>query len=115
MKPIIKYNDKLLKNLSWFMSIGGITLFPYIILKEKYRDRAHDIINHESIHIKQQGEMLIIPFYIFYVLEFVLKLFIYGNLRDSYMNISFEREAYLNETDRDYLENRKSWSWIKYL
>ena len=115
MKPIIKYNDKLLKNLSWFISIGGITLFPYIILKEKYRGNAHRIIRHESIHIKQQGEMLIIPFYIFYILEFAFKLFIYGNLRDAYMNISFEREAYSNETDVSYLETRKSWSWIKYL
>ena len=37
-KPFVKYNDKFLDAISWFMKVGGISLFPFIILREKYRD-----------------------------------------------------------------------------
>jgi hypothetical protein len=111
--PIIKYSDKTLDRLSWFMRIGGITLWPFVILREKYKGRAKRIINHESIHIKQQEELLIIPFYILYVTEWFIKLFFYG--KEAYYNISFEREAYSNEYDFQYLESRKRYSWLKRL
>ena len=111
--PIIKYNDNFLKNLSIFMSIGGITLFPFIILREKYKNNPKNIIRHESIHIKQQIEMLVIPFYVFYTLEWFIKLFIFGT--KAYQNLSFEREAKTNEGNPDYLKTRKFWAWVKYL
>jgi len=117
--PKIIYSDKLLKRLGIFMSISGITLWPYIILQEKYRDNSYYFekgkvtINHETIHIKQQQEMLVLPFYIWYGLEYIIKLFIHG--KDAYRNLSFEREAYGNENDFEYLKNRKPYSWIKYL
>jgi beta-lactamase regulating signal transducer with metallopeptidase domain len=115
--PIIKYNDKFLNSISWFMRIGGITLWPFVVLRERYnssqywRRVAERIINHESIHIKQQEELLIIPFYILYVTEWFFKLFFYG--KDSYYNISFEREAYTNDENLDYLKSRKKYAWIK--
>lgn len=115
--PIIKYNDKFLDSVSWFMKVGGITLWPFIILREKYnsskwwRGRAKKTINHESIHIKQQEELLVIPFYILYVTEWFIKLFFYG--RKAYYNISFEREAYANDKNYKYLETRKRYNWIK--
>lgn len=119
MKPIIKYNDSLLRIVSPFMSIKGIMLFPFIIIKERYRDIPYFnklkpiLINHETIHFKQAVEMLIIPFYIFYILEWIIKLFFYGN--KSYTNLSFEREANLYEKDLEYINNRKPYSWIKYI
>ena len=112
--PIIKYSDKILDRLSWFMKIGGITLWPFIILRERYNvpnaDYNKRIINHESIHIKQQQELLVIPFYVIYVIEWFIKLFFYG--KDAYYNISFEREAYSNEYDYKYLNKRKKYNWI---
>ena len=112
--PIIKYNDKTLDRLSWFMKIGGITLWPFIILRERYNvpnaDYGKRIVNHESIHIKQQEELLVIPFYVIYVTEWFIKLFFYG--KDAYYNISFEREAYSNEYDYKYINNRKKYNWI---
>ena len=97
------------------MNIGGITLWPYIILREKYNAhyRTPIIVRHETIHIKQQQEMLVILFYIFYGLEWFIKLFKYG--KAAYYNISFEREAYENEHDEEYLEHRKPFSWTNYL
>jgi beta-lactamase regulating signal transducer with metallopeptidase domain len=116
--PKIIFNDGLLDYFSWFMKIGGITLWPWIILREKYRDNSYQeklkiTINHESIHIKQQAELLVIPFYILYLLEWFIKLFIYGT--KSYKNISFEREGYYNAKNLEYLKNRKFWAWIKYI
>ncbi len=119
MKTRIIYNDKLLSRLSWFMYIGGITLFPYIILRERYlngikyyTDKNLTIINHESIHIEQQKELLIIGFYLWYVIEWIIRLFMKGN---AYQNISFEREARLNQDNSEYLSQRKHYSNLKYL
>ena len=73
------------------------------------------IINHESIHIKQQKEMLVIPFYIWYCFEYLIRYLQYKNWYKAYQNISFEREAYKHERDLNYLQNRKLFSWFKYL
>lgn len=118
LRPIVKYSDKTLDVLSVFMKIGGIALFPFVILREKYRDSKEDywrtrnlqVINHESIHFQQALELLVIPFYILYVLEWFVKLFIYRS--KAYENISFEREAYANDGDLNYLSHRKRYNWI---
>lgn len=113
--PKIIFSDKILDRLSILMRIGGITLWPWIILREKYKAhyRTATVINHETIHIKQQQEMLVIPFYIWYILEYIVKFFKYG--KNAYYNLSFEREAYTNEKNPDYLKTRKLFSWLKYL
>ncbi len=103
--------QRLLKNTK----ISGITLFPFILLRRK-SDRHNEIlINHEKIHIRQQLELLIIPFYIWYLSEYYLKYLKYRNPQLAYLNISFEREAYANEQNPNYLEKRKFWSFLKYL
>ena len=98
METKIIYNDRILKVLSIFFSVGGITLYPYIILREKYLTKYYKKINetvirHEKIHIEQQKELLIILFYAWYLLEWIVRLFLKGN---AYENISFEKEAKLN-------------------
>ena len=56
--PIIIYNDKILKRLSIFINIGGITIYPFIILKEKNKKQGvNKLVVHESIHIKQAEEL----------------------------------------------------------
>ena len=75
--------------------------------------RIDDItLNHEKIHTVQIKEMLYIFFYIWYIVEWMIRLFMKGN---AYRNISFEREAYNNEKDLSYLDNRKRFAWIKYI
>ena len=115
LKPFVIYNDKILDRLSWFFKIGGIALFPVIILRERYQQKRYlakgkKTINHETIHFQQALELLIIPFYVFYVLEWMLKLPFYG--KGAYRNISFEREAYSNEGDTNYLVERKRYNWL---
>ena len=111
----IIYSDKFLDKVSWFMKVGGITLFPFIILREIYKTSIDkdEVINHESIHIKQQIELLVIFFYILYGIFYLFNLINHKNKTDAYMNIPFEKEAYQNEKDMGYLKNRKLYSWLK--
>ena len=105
IKPISKF-------LKFFLgkNVVASTLYPFGI----YTDSTDIyVLNHEGIHVPQQKEMLVIPFYIWYVLEWFIKLFFYG--ADAYSNISFEREAYANDDNLDYLKTRRHFAWIKYI
>lgn len=93
----------------------GIAIFPFVFLKAKALKLNSVLINHEKIHLRQQLELLVIPFYVFYMIEFLFRLIQYKNWQKAYRNISFEREAYFNECDLEYLSNRKLWSFLKYL
>ena len=93
----------------------GITLFPFIFLKKKDLKDDKVLVNHEKIHLKQQAELLLIFFYIFYSLEWVFKILRHKNSYLAYKNISFEREAYQNENNFNYIKKRKFWAFIKYL
>ena len=72
-------------------------------------------INHERIHTAQMKELIFIPFYIFYILEWLIRLLQYRNSFTAYRNISFEREAYANESNPDYLSKRKPYSFLRYI
>ncbi|AVR45366.1 hypothetical protein C7S20_08835 [Christiangramia fulva] len=93
----------------------GISLWPFVIVgnKELKADRA--FINHEKIHLRQQLELLVIFFYLWYVAEFLIRYIKCGNSLRAYRNISLEREAYRRENDLDYLKNRPFWAFLKFL
>ncbi|GAA4275861.1 hypothetical protein [Aquimarina mytili] len=92
----------------------GLALWPFIVVKDSFLKDDEAFINHEKIHIRQQAELLVLPFYILYFAEYIIRVFQYRNLQLAYRNISFEREAYYNEDDLNYLKKRKPWSFIKY-
>ena len=101
----------MIKKMNWFVKgitfnwAAAITLAPFgIYIKEEHLENER-IIDHELVHWEQQMEMLIIPFYIWYFVEWVVKLFKYG--RKSYYNLSFEREARVGRVYR--------FGWFKYL
>ncbi|MDY5631977.1 MAG: hypothetical protein SPF56_05725 [Bacteroidaceae bacterium] len=74
------------------------------------RDRSwidRHVINHEQIHTAQQLELLVLPFYVLYVLEWLVRLIQYRNMEQAYMNISFEREAYKHGHNLHYLKHRR--------
>lgn len=73
------------------------------------------VINHERIHTAQQKELLFIPFYVLYGIEWLFRFIQYRNQHQAYMNISFEREAYKYGNDLNYLKTRKPYSWIRFL
>lgn len=86
-----------------------------MFLKSKDLKENQVLINHEKIHLRQQLELLVIPFYIVYGIEFLIRLILYKNWHKAYKNISFEREAYTNEFNLYYLKGRPFWAFLKYL
>lgn len=94
---------KIYNNLIPFKGFKAITLWPFIFIRGK--ECSQICINHENIHGRQQLELLIIPFYIIYIIEWIFK---------GYRNISFEKEAYNNQYNLNYLKERKHYSmWRK--
>lgn len=102
--------QKLLKNTK----INGITLYPFIFIKNPEDKKDRVLINHEKIHLRQQLELLIIFFYIAYVLEYYYHYIRLKNGHKAYRAISFEKEAYAKEHDLQYLKDRKLWNFIQY-
>lgn len=72
------------------------------------------MLNHELIHTAQMQELLYLPFYLLYVLEWLIRLAIYRNTKEAYRNISLEIEAYDNQDNFNYLKARKRFAWAKY-
>lgn len=90
----------------------AINILGCIFTKGKLSSRQ---INHEIIHTRQQRELLFVFFFIFYIVEWLFRLAQYRNFYTAYYNISFEREAYANQKNLEYLSSRKPYSWAKYI
>ncbi len=93
----------------------GLTFYPFVFLADEDDKLNKIFINHERIHIRQQIELLVLPFYLWYFTEYLLRLIQYRDRKLAYFNISFEREAYANEKDLDYLKQRSFWVFLKYI
>ena len=93
----------------------GLALFPFVFVKYSLDKNNLVFINHERIHLRQQLELLVIPFFAWYFLEFLVRFIQYKSWNLAYRNISFEREAYSNEKDLGYLKRRSFWSFLKYV
>lgn len=97
-----------------FKGYKAINLFGFLFARNGSTISDVDL-NHESIHTEQMKEMLYIPFYIWYVIEWLIRLVSYGDAKLAYRAISFELEAYSNQQDENYLKNRKRFAWFKYI
>lgn len=92
----------------------GLTFYPFVFLADK-DDKLNEVfINHEKIHIRQQLELLIVPFYLWYFIEYLIRLLQFRNRKKAYYSISFEKEAYANEKDLEYLKSRSFWRFLRY-
>lgn len=81
-----------------------------VLLVHKGVNLTKEIINHERIHTAQIIEMGIIGFYVWYLIEWVVRLFMHGN---AYRQLKFEREAYQNQDNLEYLKHRKPYAWMR--
>ena len=86
----------------------AINLFGFIFT---LRDLDPIELNHELIHSAQQRELLYIPFFIWYGIEWLILYFKYHDWTKAYLNIRFEKEAYIHQNDLDYLKKRKHFSY----
>lgn len=130
----IVYND-----IIPFQGYKAMALYFWIFVRNSCKGRFTAIdSNHEYIHIEQQMELsvvglvltialflvglswwslLALPIYLWwYILEYLIRIPIYGfSTNKAYKGISFEKEAYANETNLDYLRTRKRFCWLKYV
>jgi len=121
-------------NIIPFEGFCAITIWPFIFVRKGVELNEVDI-NHEEIHGCQQSEVTVlsalvvstcflfgatawlfvcVPFlyYFMYITEWVINLVLYGRDKTAYRKISFEREAFANETDMNYLEKRRAFAWL---
>ena len=94
---------------------NAVTLWPFVVLRKAEFRNDNRLLFHERIHLRQQAELLVLPFYIWYGIEFLLRWIQYVNRHEAYRNISFEREAYQNDKDVTYLKKRSFWRFVHYL
>ena len=90
-------------NIILFKGYKAINLFGILFCRKD-----------EYIHTMQMREMLYIPFYIWYGIEWLIKWVLYRDAHLTYHSISFEKEAFLHEENIEYSKDRKHFTWIKY-
>lgn len=89
----------------------AMAVWPLVLVRSGSRNPV--LLRHERIHLAQQSELLVLPFYVWYLLEYVwFRCRGLGHWA-AYTSISFEREAYGHERDTDYLERRRFWAFIR--
>ncbi|MBQ9561744.1 MAG: hypothetical protein IJV10_05650 [Prevotella sp.] len=90
----------------------AINLCGVVFSRSRLNEREK---RHEYIHTLQQREMLFVGFFLWYIVEWAVKLIVYRDKDTAYRNISFEREAYHNEGDEKYPTTRRHYAWWEYL
>jgi len=106
----IIYND-----IIPFPGYKAINLFGVLFVRKGMTMRDTDL-NHEAIHTAQMKETLYVFFYLWYVAEWLIRLVLNGfRAHKAYRAISFEREAYSNQSYLKYLDERLHYTWLDYL
>ncbi|QEC51420.1 hypothetical protein EDD80_10172 [Anseongella ginsenosidimutans] len=105
----------------WFLYIftfafaDAMALFPFIILRSRALNGNRELIMHERIHLRQQAEMLVIFFYLWYLTEYLLRRLRGNGHMTAYLGISFEREARAHARNPAYLASRKFWAFLAWI
>lgn len=97
-----------------FKGHKAMTLFGWMVIREEYKDEITKVdVNHEEIHNCQGQELIWGFFYVWYFIEWFIKLFKYG--KNAHRETCFEREAYAHEHDMDYVQKRAEYAWLDYV
>lgn len=96
-----------------FKGFKAINIFGVVFVREGMTMKPRDY-NHEAIHTAQMKELCYISFYIIYFFEWLYYLIRKRSWKRAYRAISFEREAFANQSNYHYLENREPFAqWRK--
>lgn len=99
-------------NIIPFGKFDAINLFGVLFVKKSAKPLSQEDINHEAIHTTQMKELGYIGFYLIYFFEWIYRLV--TPPITAYKDISFEIEAYANESNPNYLDSRKKYAqWRK--
>lgn len=97
-----------------FVPYSAMALYPFILVKRKELKSDEVLLNHERIHHRQQVELLLVFFYLFYGINYLYNLLRYRQHYTAYRQIIFEREAFAMDQQADYLKHRKRWAFRKF-
>lgn len=125
------YESMIADILLCLSSCSTIAIGPFVFFKRGKDDVFQYSKNHETVHAVQWTEVtaifgliifvmqlvfgfsawwyLLAPvaYYVWYVLEWLVKLVILQDSNSAYKSICFEMEAYKNQRDDNYIENRR--------
>lgn len=127
---------KVIKNK--FIPVGNFSamnILGFLFIKEDTKI-TKELIRHEAIHSAQQYEIFALSAFIalvvsciyaswwyllitvampilLYVLAWLLEVAL-PPYNSAYKDSPFEREAYLNQNNPEYLANRVNFAWVKY-
>ena len=99
----------LMKRLPLAKNYYAICLFGIVLT---LRPLSATELNHELIHAAQQRELLYIPFFLWYGIEWLFLFLKYRDWEQAYFHIRFEQEAYRHQADPDYLKNRQHYHYL---
>lgn len=126
-------------NIIPFKGSKAVTIWPLIFARKSAKWLKDYEENHEKIHLRQQLEVLVMSamiilmavlsldlsrwwmftsfgvYYTWYGLEWLIRLAVYRDTHMAYRNIAVEQEAYLNQHDMTYLNQRKAFVWVRYI
>ncbi|MFN8287960.1 MAG: hypothetical protein U0V74_14480 [Chitinophagales bacterium] len=94
---------------------SAMAVWPFILIKKDEMRQDVSLKYHEKIHHRQQLELLIIPFYLLYLFNYLINLLKYRQHLKAYKEIVFEREAFANDKDLSYLKKRRAFAFLRYL
>ena len=107
----IIYNSKIPRIASLFFPVGAITIGPIIFVRAGSASKT--LLNHEKIHIEQGRELYYVGFWALYFYYFLRGVVRFGAY-EAYKSIPFEREAYGNQANLNYLSRRPKNNWKTY-
>lgn len=131
----IYYESRIAEVLLYFSYCETITVGPWVFTKLKESEVPQEVRNHECTHVRQWTEttlfvgLLLLAFgvsawwllaaplayYLWYGVEYLVRLCILRDGRKAYRAVSFEQEAYGHETEAEYNENAGYFGWVKYI
>lgn len=92
---------------------SAITLFPFVFHNGDALTAR--VLRHETVHLYQQLYLLVVPFYVLYLLFWLIGLLRYRNHDRAYRNIPFERSAYRLEGRSDLRWRTMAFDWLRCL
>lgn len=95
-------------------SYKAMNICGLLFVRKGYTLRDVDY-NHEAIHTAQWKELWYLGFLLLYIIDFLRKWMKYKQWHSAYRLVIFEQEAYNNQWNADYLDNRRRFAWKKYL
>lgn len=112
-------SNKIVSCAGRLISLGSnamaITFFPFIFVREDCKNNK-ELIRHETIHIHQQIELLLLGAVILYIGEYIhARYFKKLTARQAYYYTALEQEAHRNAMNENYLITRKPYASLKYI